>query len=243
MLFRSIPLRITVLAVQINREYSGGLNLFNFNIPGQTAVNGGINLGNLQNAFSIGISNLSWNSMFEALEQVGKVHVLENDQLEALNYQPIVYTPITNQTILEGEVSNVVTSTTGNTVTETPIINTIVTGSNLFIVPYKLSEDKIVVDMFRNQQQLLALQQYSFTSGVGNSNQFTLPSIQSTSNIQQTVLKKGQKLILLSSVVKGRDLTSSGVPGLSDIPVLGWLFSQKDLKHSTYQFLIVISYE
>ena len=237
-----IPLRITVLAVQMNREYKAGLNLFNFNIPGQSAVNGGISLGNIQNGFSIGISNLSWNTVFQALEQVGKIHVLENDQLEALNYQPIVYAPITNQTILEGEVSNVITSTTGNTVTETPIINTIVTGSNLLIVPYKLSKNKIVVDMFRNQQQLLALQQYTFNAGSA-SNSFMLPSVQSNSNIQQTVLRKGQKLILLSSIVKGSDLSSNGIPGLSDIPVLGWLFSQKDLKHTNYQFLIIISYE
>ena len=259
----TIPLRITVLIVRLNNSNTTGLNVFKLKSDNQQAFSfnlskeNNLNLTNVLNLSFAGIfKNWSLQGLFQTLSEYGDVKVLEDLHMRALNYQPLIWKPQKKQRIISNfQLTYMSTAptgtgtgqTTGNTTT-VPQVTTqtedIDEGSNLIIVPYYLTDDgeQIVVDMYRSQKEILELTNWNVNLGNGN-NTIILPKVQTYSDIQQSVVKKGEGIIIVSSTVTQESLKKSGIPFLQNIPIIGYLFGTTTKETDKFQIVITIGYE
>jgi type II secretory pathway component GspD/PulD (secretin) len=259
----TIPLRITVLIVRLNNSNTTGLNVFKLKSDNQQAFSfnlskeNNLNLTNVLNLSFAGIfKNWSLEGLFQTLSEYGDVKVLEDLHMRALNYQPLIWKPQKKQRIISNfQLTYMSTAptgtgtgqTTGNTTT-VPQVTTqtedIDEGSNLIIVPYYLTDDgeQIVVDMYRSQKEILELTNWNVNLGNGN-NTIILPKVQTYSDIQQSVVKKGEGIIIVSSTVTQETLRKSGIPFLQNIPIIGYLFGTTTKENDKFQIVITIGYE
>ena len=259
----TIPLRITVLIVRLNNSNTAGLNVFKLKSDNQQAFNfnlsreNNLNLTNALNLSFAGIfKNWSLEGLFQILSEYGDVKVLEDLHMRAINYQPLIWKPQKKQRIISNfQLTYMSTAptgtgtgqTTGN-ITTVPQVTTqtedIDEGSNLIIVPYYLTDDgeQIVVDMYRSQKEILELTNWNVNLGNGN-NTIILPKVQTYSDIQQSVVKKGEGIIIVSSTVTQETLRKSGIPFLQNIPIIGYLFGTTTKENDKFQIVITIGYE
>jgi type II secretory pathway component GspD/PulD (secretin) len=259
----TIPLRITVLIVRLNNSNTTGLNVFKLKSDNQQAFSfnlskeNNLNLTNVLNLSFAGIfKNWSLQGLFQTLSEYGDVKVLEDLHMRALNYQPLIWKPQKKQRIISNfQLTYMSTAptgtgtgqTTGN-ITTVPQVTTqtedIDEGSNLIIVPYYLTDDgeQIVVDMYRSQKEILELTNWNVNLGNG-SNTIILPKVQTYSDIQQSVVKKGEGIIIVSSTVTQETLKKSGIPFLQNIPIIGYLFGTTTKETDRFQIVITIGYE
>jgi hypothetical protein len=254
----TIPLRIVTMIVRLNDKKTVGLNLFNWL---QSNVGSGLSLKtgytgsiNPANAFTIGVSGAKLSAIIQALQEIGDVKIVEDNQMRALNYRPIIWKPLTKQRILSNvqlsyiQTAPVGTSTTGGIMT-TPQLTTqtedIDEGSNLMLVPYILDEkeNKIVINFYRSQKDILKLQNWSVNFGNSGSTQIILPTVKTYSQLQGTELRKGEQLILFSSTLTAQQIQREGIPFLQDIPVLGYLFGTEVKESDKFQVIITVGYE
>jgi len=256
----TIPLRVTVMIVKLNDKKTMGLNLFNWL---QSNVGSGLSLrtgytGSINpiNAFTIGVSGAKLSAIIQALSEIGDVKIVEDNQMRALNYRPIMWKPLTKQRILANVQLSYMqtapvgtdTGTNGGTIA-TPQLTTqtedIDQGSNLMLVPYVLDEKegKIVINFYRSQKDILKLENWQVNFGNAGSTQIILPTVKSYSQLQGTELRKGEQLILFSSTLTTKQIQKEGIPFLQNIPILGYLFGTEVKENDKFQVVVTIGYE
>jgi hypothetical protein len=256
----TIPLRITVMVVKLDDKKTMGVNLFSWlqsNIGSgyslRTTYTGSINPAN---AFTVGITGAKLSAIIQALGEIGDVKMVEDNQMRALNYRPIMWKPLTKQRILSNVqvtyMQTALPSANGNTVgatVATPQLTTqtedIDQGSNLMLVPYVLDEKegRIVINFYRSQKDILKLENWQVNFGNSGSTQIILPTVKSYSQLQGTELRKGEQLILFSSVLTNQQIQKEGIPFLQNIPVLGYLFGTEVKENDKFQVVVTIGYE
>jgi type II secretory pathway component GspD/PulD (secretin) len=253
----TIPLRITVMIVKLNDKKTTGLNLFNWL---QSNVGSGLSLKagytgsiNPANAFTIGVSGAKLSAIIQALSEIGDVKIIEDNQMRALNYRPIIWKPLTKQRILSNvQVTYMQTAPTGTGTggtVATPQLTTqtedIDQGSNLMLVPYVLDEKegKIVINFYRSQKDVLKLESWNVNFGDAGSTQIILPTVKSYSQLQGTELRKGEQLIIFSSTLTTNQIQKEGIPFLQNIPILGYLFGTQVKENDKFQVVVTIGYE
>jgi hypothetical protein len=259
----TIPLRITVMIVRLNDKKTMGLNLFSWL---QSNVGSGLSLragytGSINpiNAFTIGVSGAKLSAIIQALSEIGDVKIIEDNQMRALNYRPIMWKPLTKQRILANvqltymQTAPIGTGSNGGGngggTIATPQLTTqtedIDQGSNLMLVPYVLDEKegKIVINFYRSQKDILKLENWNVNFGIAGSTQIILPTVKSYSQLQGTELRKGEQLILFSSTLTTQQIQKEGIPFLQNIPILGYLFGTEVKENDKFQVVVTIGYE
>jgi hypothetical protein len=253
----TIPLRITVMIVKLDDKKTIGLNLFNWL---QSNVGSGLSLkagytGSISptNAFTIGVSGAKLSAIIQALGEIGNVKVIEDSQMRALNYRPIMWKPLTKQRILSNvQITYMQTAPTGTGTggtVATPQLTTqtedVDQGSNLMLIPYMLDEKegKIVINFYRSQKDILKLENWSINFGNSGSTQIILPTIKSYSQLQGTELSIGEQLILFSSTLTSQQIQREGIPFLQNVPILGYLFGTEVKENDKFQVVVTIGYE
>jgi len=253
-----ITLKLSVFIVKLNHNTTAGLNIFNFekavNAP-NTIISSGFSQSVTPAGFSpftIGVTNLTNQYIFQALQQIGNARTLESELFTTLNGEPLVWSPTTQQTIVSNYQLTYLAPTTGTNVastTSTPTITTqtqvLQTGSTLVIVPYLEKEDNqdsVVLNLYRAQASLPQAPQTFSVDLAGSQNQLELPTIQTYSQLQGAILKKGQTFVLLSSVVTSKQIQKEGIPFLQNIPVLGYIFGTHIHEHDKFQIVVTLKY-
>jgi type II secretory pathway component GspD/PulD (secretin) len=248
------------MIVKLNDKKTMGLNLFNWlqsNVGSELSLKAGYTGSiNPANAFIIGVSGAKLSAIIQALGEIGDVRVIEDSQMRALNYRPIMWKPLTKQRILSNvQVTYMQTvpagTGTGGTggTAATPQLTTqtedVDQGSNLMLVPYVLDEKegRIVINFYRSQKDILKLENWQVNFGNAGSTQIILPTVKSYSQLQGTELRKGEQLILFSSTLTTNQIQKEGIPFLQNIPILGYLFGTEVKENDKFQVVVTIGYE
>jgi type II secretory pathway component GspD/PulD (secretin) len=241
---KPIPLKIKVYLVSDRDFVSLGLS---WNIT-SGSVSSSLSSGVASPIFSLSVTTKHIVARLDTLAQSGKASLIEDNVLTALNGQPMVYSPIQKQRIISRFDLSYVLPTTGSgppssaaTPTITMQTEDIQTGSMLIIVPYFVSEDTIAVDLYRRQDSLEKLETKKVDLA-GFQNEVALPLVATRTNINQTLLRKGETLVLFSSAQTLEQFKDSGIPFLKDIPILGYLFSTKEKTNELFRLVITMEF-
>jgi type II secretory pathway component GspD/PulD (secretin) len=236
---KPIPLKIKVYLVN-DRDFSSlGLS---WNAK-EGGISAGLNTAVANPIFNLSIATTRIEMQLNALAQSGKATIIEDSVLSALNGQPMVYSPLQKQRIISQ--FNLSYVSAGGTSPPTPTITMqtedISTGSVLIIVPYFVDEGTIAVDLYRRQDSLDRLETRRVDLA-GFQNELSLPLVATRTNINQTLLKRGETLVMFSTAQTLEQLKDSGIPFLKDIPILGHLFSTKEKSKELFRLVITMEF-
>jgi general secretion pathway protein D len=238
---KPIPLKVKVYLVRERDFTSLGLS---FNAT-SGSVSATLNSAVASPIFSLSVATSRIVAQLDALAERGNAKLVEDNVLTALNGQPMVYSPIQRQRIISRFDLSYVLPTTDSPTVATPTITMqtedIQTGSMLIIVPYFVNEDTIAVDLYRRQDSLDRLETRRVDLG-GFENEVALPLVSTRTNLNQTLLKRGETLVLFSSAQTLTQFRDSGIPFLKDIPILGYLFSTKEKTNELFRLVITMEF-
>ncbi|MFZ8860278.1 MAG: type II secretion system protein GspD [Thermocrinis sp.] len=239
---KPIPLKVKVYLVSDRDFMSLGLSL---NIT-SGSVSSSFSSDVIGAIFTLSVATSRIEAQLNALAQSGKASLIEESVLTALNGQPMVYSPLQKQRIISRfDLSFVAPTGDGGPSVATPTITMqtedIQTGSMLIIVPYFVNEDTIAVDLYRRQDSLERLETRKVNLS-GFENEVALPLVSTRTNLNQTLLRKGETLVLFTSAQTLERFRDSGIPFLKDIPILGYLFSSKEKVKELYRLVITMEF-
>lgn len=238
---KPIPLKVKVYLVSDRDFVSLGLS---WNIT-SGSVSSTLSSAVASPIFSLSVATRNIVAQLDALAEKGKATLLEDNVLTALNGQPMVYSPIQKQRIISRFDLSYIPPVSGSGAPATPTITLqtedIQTGSMLIIVPYFVNEDSIAVDLYRRQDSLDRLDPKRVDLA-GFQNEVALPLVSTRTNLNQTLLKKGETLVLFSSAQTLTQFRDSGIPFLKDIPILGYLFSTKEKTNELFRLVITMEF-
>jgi len=238
---KPIPLKVKVYLIRDSDFQSLGISL--------NARSGSVEAGLSSlvgtSIFSLSVATSRIEAQLNALAQSGKASLVEESVLTALNGQPMVYSPLQKQRIISRFELSFVAPTSGTPSTATPTITMqtedIQTGSMLIIVPYYVNDDTIAVDLYRRQDSLERLETRRVNLS-GFENEVSLPLVSTRTNLNQTLLKKGETLLLFTSAQTLEQFRDSGIPFLKNIPILGYLFSTKEKTKELFRLVITMEF-
>jgi len=239
---KPIPLKVKVYLVSDRDFMSLGLSL---NIT-SGSVSSSFSSDVIGAIFTLSVATSRIEAQLNALAQSGKASLIEESVLTALNGQPMVYSPLQKQRIISRfDLSFVAPTGGGGPSVATPTITMqtedIQTGSMLIIVPYFVNEDTIAVDLYRRQDSLERLETRKVNLS-GFENEVSLPLVSTRTNLNQTLLRKGETLVLFTSAQTLERFRDSGIPFLKNIPILGYLFSSKEKTKELYRIVITMEF-
>jgi len=236
---KAIPLKIKVYLVS-DRDFSSLGIAWNAKEGG---ISAGLGSAVANPIFNLSIATTRIEMQLSALAESGKAKLIEDSVLSALNGQPMVYSPLQKQRIISRFELTYISSGAGAPPTPTITVQTedIEMGSVLIIVPYFVDEDTIAVDLYRRQDSLERLETRRVDLA-GFQNELSLPLVATRTNINQTLLKRGETLVMFSTAQTLEQFRDSGIPFLKDIPVLGYLFSTKEKTNELFRLVITMEF-
>lgn len=116
-------------------------------------------------------------------------------------------------------------------------------GLKIKVKPQVKAKNKnIFLDIFVESSSLIKspLTEFSPSGSAGNSKNFNY-SIRTSRSKNRVLLKNGQTTLISGLLIDHAEVKKNGIPGLQEIPVLGWLFKGKRSIKKDEQLLIFIT--
>lgn len=202
---------------------AGGTNASNVNLPVVNPTSGiGILIGNV-------VNNTSLEAQITAAEEKGDAHIISQPSITTVNNTPAkirsglkVYVKTTSTIAVGGS--------SGSSSGEDSGLQEIDTGIELTVTPQMTASDivKLKIDAVESEAD--------FTRTVDN-----IPAVIDNTASTTVLVKDGETTVIGGMMKVNKSTTSQGVPVISTIPILGWLFKNKTKAKSDNELLIFIT--
>jgi len=234
-----IKIKLEIIAVQLKDEFSSGIDFSLLKGDFKSSFSFGSS-----NAFSLGFIGSNGNFFINFLKQFGNVKTIETQSFSVVNGFPITLGHLRQINYLRETQIGYITTQAGTTAIPSLSIrqDKIDEGTTFIIVPKKLEEDLISVNVSFEKNKLNNLETERFTIQ-GQTTTIQLPDISKDKFTMVSLLKKNESLILVSSSQKLNRKDTSGLPFLVKIPILRYLFGSQFKENAKYQFIVRITYE
>jgi len=255
---RQVLIEATVVEVKLNDEYQSGVDWsllankasgFDLvqNMTG-AALGGAFNVPTPANPGSpnltIGYTDPntgsgSFQGTIKLLDEFGDVHVMSSPKIIALNNQLAILKVVDNRVYFTIDVQQTVNANVSNTTFQTQI-NTVPVGLIMTVTPYIGSGDEVLLNVRPTVSRILGFRQdpNPELAKVGVENE--VPEIQVREMESLLRVHSGQVAVIGGLMQDSVDKTTRSVPGLSDLPLIGGLFSYRDDQVSKTELIIFL---
>ncbi|WP_172961707.1 pilus (MSHA type) biogenesis protein MshL [Desulfovibrio ferrophilus] len=178
----------------------------------------------------------SFNAAIEAMQTFGGVKVVANPHVRAKHAQPALFTSGSSYQYVS-EISRDVDDT--GAITYTTTTANVFDGVMLGVMAYISDDDKIDMQIFpiKSEVETASLELVEVTNA---GDKITLPQVD-VKTVNTTVrVKDGDTIILGGLIDKSTSKSDNGIPVMSDIPVLGWLFKTRTDNDAVRELVIVM---
>lgn len=236
-----VPLQVlieaTIAEVTLGNDLQYGLQYFfhaheNQFIFGSTTtpITAGTAINGIFPGFNYILGSTNANVVLNLLSSITNVHVVSSPELLVLDHQ--------TASLLVGNQVPIPTAQVQSTVTTgAPIVNTIQyvdTGVILKVSPRVNASGLITLDVGQEVSSVANANTTAATNSLG-------PTI-SQRRIQSTITVQDGETVALGGLIQDNtSLTKTGLPGLSDVPVLGALFRSTDRNVQRTELLVLLS--
>ena len=183
----------------------------------------------------LGIAGNQGLFFMDLLKQFGSVRVLSNPTIRARHGQPAMIS--VGQS--ESYIKQVTTTTDTETNTKDSTVETAVTFDGLMVgvVPFITSEQRITLTIHPIQS---SVEDGSLVPQTFGNTSISLPKV-NLKEISTSLELRDQDTVLLGGLIdKVRDQTRSGVPVLSEIPILGNLFTHNTESEKVSELVLML---
>lgn len=182
----------------------------------------------------------SMGAVFRALKQYGNLKLLSNPRLKAMNGQSAVIS--VGQSISYLRSLTKTTEGTGNdrTVDITTEIGSIFDGILLGVTPIIKNDDSVTLHIVPIKSELVELDQEQIGD---DSVRITFPKV-NLREISTIVNIKPENIVVLGGLIMEREGESEmGLPILSDLPFIGYLFKERRTEKQKVEMVIILRLE
>jgi len=179
----------------------------------------------------------AFNAALEAMQTFGGVKVVANPHVRAKHGQPALFTAGSSRQYVSGINRDV--DDQGN-VTFTVETASVFDGVMLGVVAYISDDDKVDLQVFpiKSEVNEASLALVEVTSA---GDKLTLPRVDVKNVVTTVRVNDGDTIILGGLIDKSTDKTDTGVPVVSDIPILGWLFKTRVNTDAVRELVVVMN--
>jgi MSHA biogenesis protein MshL len=187
--------------------------------------------------FAFQASNFA--AMLNFLESQGNVQVLSSPRIATLNNQKAVLKIGSDELFVTGVSTTTTTSTTGNTSTPTLNLQPFFSGVALDVTP---QIDEVGNVMLHVHPTVSNVTEKTKNIDLGSLGSFRLPLALSTVSETDSIVRvrNGQIVAIGGLMTQEQHDDRSGLPGISEMPVLGSLFRQKTGSLTKRELVILI---
>ncbi|CAN8141536.1 MSHA biogenesis protein MshL [uncultured Thiomicrorhabdus sp.] len=253
---KQVLIEATVVEVTLNDQYQAGID---WSMVNRSAFgsNGGISFSSPfagpSNGFAIGtvnplgqpgaVASGSWNILANValLKQFGDSKVLSSPKIMAINNQTALLKVVNNLVYFTVEVNTTsATTTTAGQVTYETEVQTVPVGFTMSVTPFVSDNGSVTLNVRPTLSRLVG-QVADPNPALQNSDvQSLIPVIQEKEMSSVLRLQDRQVAIIGGLIEDSNSNDKSGLPGVSDVPYLGDLFSMRDDQAQKSELVIFI---
>lgn len=250
---RQVLIEATVIEVELNDQYQTGVD-WTFINNRAFGDNGGIQIsspfGGTFNGFSattvdnlgdatVGVISGDWNilSNLNLLDEFGDSKVLSSPKIMAVNNQTALLKVVQNLVYFTTEVNTTSTNTNSLTTFETQV-HTMPIGFTMSVTPFVSDKGEVTLNV-----RPTITKQVGFVNDPNPSLtvlESRIPVVQEKEMSSVLRLRDRQTAIIGGLIEDNNSTSRTGVPWLSDVPLVGDLFSQRDDSTSKRELIIFI---
>ncbi len=248
---KQVVIEAKILEVSLSDSYQAGIRWDTFNLgPGGTfaasgkEIAGQLTATDLKNEdglagiFSLNFNFTDFNGVIQLLETQGDVQVLSSPRISTVNNQKAVIKVGTDEFFVT-EVSTNTTSTT-TTTTSTPelTLTPFFSGIALDVTPQIGENDDVILHVHPSVTEVVERNKLIEISGSSFDLPLAFSSIRETDSIIKA--KNGQVVVIGGLLQNKKSELEASVPWLSKIPILGFLFKQKQKTVTKSELVILL---
>jgi MSHA biogenesis protein MshL len=189
--------------------------------------------------YGLAFQGANFSAVLNFLQTQGGVQVLSSPRIATLNNQKALL-KVGGDEFFVTNVSATTTSTsTGNVTTPNITLTPFFSGISLDVTP-QIDEQGVIT--MHVHPSISNVTEKSKLVDLGSLGQFQIPSATSSVNETDSMvrIKSGQIAAIGGLMTQSSSKSKSGVPGLSEAPVIGGLFGQKSTDTSKHEVVILI---
>lgn len=197
-----------------------------------------ISIGNIANSLGVGYVTDSFTAAINVLKQFGVVRVLSNPTLRAKNARPSLISVGTSSRYVSETTVVVNNVGVGATTSSSVVTDSVFDGVVIGVIPF--IDDDGNVNMTFHPIQTEVDPNSLILQDVGGGSKITLPVVDFKGLTTSLSLRDGDTVILGGLIDEKGSAGGDGVPWLSDIPYLGYLFGSRSSTVSSRELIIVL---
>lgn len=246
---RQVLVEARIVEVQLTDSLKYGIDwtFLGRGINGVGAVGAGTSgftntLASLPN-FNVNLTGGDFTSLLKALQQQGNINVLSNPRVNIMNGQT-AFLSVGRKVdfISKVETTSAGSATTVPTVTFSVETSSVLSGIIFGIVPYisEAADNNISMTISPIVTDLVKLDTKTVGTTGNNAVELSLPTVDLRELSTTVQVKNGQMVIIGGLIQKKDKLQDNNVPFLADIPVIGYLFKNRDKSTEKTELIIML---
>lgn len=233
-----INLKITIVRIDYNKEHESGINwskvFEGFKLGNGSQLEIGANFlaslsGQTDNVFNLGYKNPNSNLsvVLKALQKYGSTKLIHSWQTRAMTGSVLPFKLTQSAWYSTGDIIQVVNN---QTITSPQIASTDV-GLEILLNPIK----------YNNRYLVNTSVKMSSIVGQQSIGKLTLPNIENNLVTVPIKMAKGEQVIVSGFKIRSTDKNSAGIPLISRLPILEYLFGYKTSQDRTSEMAVIIT--
>ena len=228
-----------------NRFIAGNAGVVNgstqlFDSTGAASISAALSGGDqvFSNLFAVGGASSDFGALIRLLGSQGEVQVLSSPRISTINNQKAVIKVGSDEFFVTDVSSNTSSSSVSTTTTPSITLTPFFSGIALDVTPQISANGDVILHIHPSVSEITD-QVKNITVG-GQTQQ--LPLAFSTVRESDSIIKarNGQVVVIGGLMQNSSSNEDGGVPGLSDIPLIGNLFKQKKVANSRSELVILL---
>jgi MSHA type pilus biogenesis protein MshL len=264
---RQVLIEAQILDIELNDEFSYGVDWSRLRNNAAINFGSGVNLGGIAttvpgaanpgrtltipaealgstntSSFSLAFGTPTQSIAINMLKTFGAVHVLSNPSIRVKNTQPAVVSVGRNERYISQTTSNVSNSGGGqSTVSSNVITGNLFDGVMLGVIPF-ISDDG-VIHLTINPVQTTIKPGSADLINVGteqNPQRISLPKVDFKGITTSLSMRSGDMVILGGLIGESGNRAKAGLPGVAEVPVVGEMFGNVNRTTRSRELVVVL---
>lgn len=244
MLDRQILIEARIIEVALSDEHRYGINWSALrsraaDFVDTTLLSWGSGQGLL---FSHQQNEMAVEAIVEALDIYGDAHVISNPSIRSKHAQPAVISVGTSYTYQKSVRRTRTATTATEDITTEVEVSSVFDGLILGVIPFIEADGRIslLINPIQSEVDQESLQPRS-VSGQNSADSISLPRVRIKEISTNISLRNSEVAILGGLIDKRRTNENKGVPGLSRVPLLNYLFKNQVRSEQARELVIILS--
>jgi MSHA biogenesis protein MshL len=204
-------------------------------VPGDSVVTSALGRG----LYGLAVSATNFSALLTFLETQGDVQVLSSPRIATMNNQKAVLKVGTDELFVTGVSTTTTTSASGNVSSPNLTLQPFFSGISLDVTP---QIDDTGTVMLHVHPAISVVSEKQKTIDLGETGVFKLPLATSAINETDSIVRvhDGAIVAIGGLMTQSASADRSGVPGLSEVPIMGGLFRQRSSSSTKHELVILI---